>query len=165
MDSHSRPLSLPLSTFLNVKISLCVVPPNRLRSEMMQSIFGRVLGPTLCASLFRRRTSSFFDIRCVDLRKSRVNVLLRQYEIPKFQMDQAFQSMTICPFLPWDNLSFERAAAVYYVAAVLDRARPPSTNDVLPLLGSTLFIPLVQPLREVDRTSDLKVNVAWIRLV
>jgi len=36
---------------------------------------------------------------------------------------------------------------------------------MLSLLRSALFIPLVQPLREVDRTSDLEVDVVRVRLV
>ena len=55
--------------------------------------------------------------------------------------------------------------ANYSVAAVVNGARPPSANDVLPLLCSALLSPLVQPLREVDRTSDLEVDVVSIRLV
>ena len=73
--------------------------------------------------------------------------------------------MTISPLLSCDNLPFEKAATIYIVAPVLNGTRPPSPNDVLPLLRSALFIPLVQSLREVDRTSDLKVDVVWIRLI
>lgn len=57
------------------------------------------------------------------------------------------------------------AVSDYNVTAVVNSTRPPSTNDVLPILCSALFSPLVQPLREVDRTSDLEVDVIRIRLV
>lgn len=73
--------------------------------------------------------------------------------------------MAIRSLLSCDNLPFENTAASYNVAAVVNGPRPPPANDMLPLLCSALFIPLVQPLREVDRTSDLEVDVVRIRLV
>ena len=73
--------------------------------------------------------------------------------------------MAVCSFLSCDNLSFKETAASYSVAAVVNGAGPPSANDMLPLLCSALFIPLVQPLREVDSTPDLKVDIVGIRLV
>ena len=48
---------------------------------------------------------------------------------------------------------------------MVNGARPPSANDMFPLLCSALFGPLIQPLCKVDRTSDLEVDVVPIRLV
>ena len=73
--------------------------------------------------------------------------------------------MAIRSLLPCDDLPFEKTAAGYGAATVVNSARPPPANDMLPLLRSALFVPLVQPLREVDRTSDLKMDVVRVRLV
>lgn len=50
-------------------------------------------------------------------------------------------------------------------AAVVNLARPPPANDVLPLLRPALLGPLIQPLREVDGPSDFEVDVPMIRFV
>ena len=73
--------------------------------------------------------------------------------------------MAIRSLLSCHNLPFEKTVTGYSAVAVVDGARPPPANDMLPLLRSALFVPLVQPLREVNRTSDLKMDVVWVRLV
>jgi len=73
--------------------------------------------------------------------------------------------MAIRSLLPRNDLPFEKTAASYSAAAVVNGARPPPTNDMLPLLRSALFVPLVQSLCEVDRASDLKMDVVRVRLV
>lgn len=73
--------------------------------------------------------------------------------------------MAIRSLISCNNLPFERTTANYDVAAVVNGLWPPPENDMLPLLCSALFIPLVQPLREVDCTSNLEVDVVRIRLV
>jgi len=73
--------------------------------------------------------------------------------------------MAVRPLLSCNNLPFEKTAASCSTYVVLNSAGPPSANDMLPLFRSALFVPLVQPLREVDRTSDLKVDVVRVRLV
>ena len=73
--------------------------------------------------------------------------------------------MAIRSLLSCNNLPFEETAVSYSAAIVLNGARPPPANDMLPLLRSALFVPLIQPLREVDRTSDLKMDVVRVRLI
>lgn len=67
--------------------------------------------------------------------------------------------MTIRSRISCDDLPFQ------VPTAVVNLARPPPANDMLPLLCPALLRPLVQPLREVNGPSDFEVDVAVIRFV
>ena len=65
----------------------------------MISNFGDGRGPTLGAFLFVYHTR-FLDVSLLDLWKCWVEVLLRQNEIPEFQVNQPFQPMTVRSCIP-----------------------------------------------------------------
>ena len=73
--------------------------------------------------------------------------------------------MTVRSLFSCNNLPFEVTVADYSVTAVVNGPGPPSANDMLPLLRSALFSPLIQSLREIDRASNLEVDVVPIGLV
>ena len=129
--------------------------------KVATNIWGELWRPTLRTFLSSCHTGFLHACR-VDLWKRRVNILLRQDEISEFQVNEAFQSMTIGSLLSRNNFPLEKSAAIHDFTTLFNGPRPPPPNDVFPLFRPALFIPLVQPLQEVDCTSDLEVDVIRI---